>query len=144
MNKDVIITIKGLQKDDQQNATITSTLKGSYYEKNNKHYVMYEEQLIENDPNSLTNNTLIFSLSDYVTVDLIKRGYQNSKMCFRAGEQYASPYKTIYGILYMETKTLSVDLKILPDSIHADIEYDLFLNDDFVSHNQIIISVANQ
>ena len=44
MTKDVLVKISGLQfSDDQDNDPVEIITTGSYYKKNGKHYILYDE-----------------------------------------------------------------------------------------------------
>ena len=46
MTKDVLITIRGVHTVDEEDNDVEMIVRGDYYQKNGKHYVLYEE-LIE-------------------------------------------------------------------------------------------------
>ena len=45
MTKDVLITISGVQMSDGDNSDVEMITTGSYYMKNGKHYITYDEVL---------------------------------------------------------------------------------------------------
>ena len=45
MTKDVLITIRGVHTMDEEDNDVEMIVRGDYYQKNGKHYVLYEELL---------------------------------------------------------------------------------------------------
>ena len=45
MTKDVLITISGVQMLDDDDEDVEMVTRGDYYQKNGKHYIMYDEQM---------------------------------------------------------------------------------------------------
>lgn len=144
MDKNVQISITGIQDDGKQTGEITSNLTGLYYLKNNKHYIMYEEYMDDGNAESVTSNTLTISydsLRGYHRVDLIKKGCQHSHLSFALGEKYAGSYNTPYGTFLMVVDTTAMDIAISGKEIKLDIEYELYINDEYISHNRILINI---
>ena len=78
MTKDVLISVKGLQfGNDVNNDMIEIITGGSYYKKNQKHYVLYDE-MVEGFEGA-TRNIVKF---DDTMLDLTKSGVTNVHMVF--------------------------------------------------------------
>ena len=45
MTKDVLITIRGVHTMDEEDNDVEMIVRGDYYQKNGKHYILYEELL---------------------------------------------------------------------------------------------------
>ena len=45
MTKDVLITISGIQMIDEEDSDVEMIVRGDYYQKNGKHYILYEEMM---------------------------------------------------------------------------------------------------
>ena len=45
MTKDVLITIRGVHTLDHEDNDVEMIIRGDYYQKNGKHYILYEEIL---------------------------------------------------------------------------------------------------
>lgn len=144
MNNNVNITITGISDDEVNNDEIVVEMAGQYYFKNNKHYIMYKEQPDPRDPDSINNNMITISQNNngMYRVELTKKGVQRSKMSFFTGEKYASSYPTPYGTFLLLVETHSLGVLIDVSNIYIDITYDLYMNDNFTSHNRIKINVG--
>ena len=87
MTKDVLITIEGLQlADDPEGDVIEVITPGSYYFKNNHHYVRYDEVMEGSD--EVTRNTIKF---DGDIFSITKRGYTNVDMVFEKNKRKLNP-----------------------------------------------------
>ena len=53
MTKDVLITIRGVHTLDHEDNDVEMIIRGDYYQKNGKHYILYEE-ILEGDVNTYT------------------------------------------------------------------------------------------
>ena len=87
MTKDVLLSISGLhqdvtgieaQGDEPGNEPIEVIAPANYYEKNGKHYVIYDE-LVEGIPGTIKNKVRIM---DDRKVEIIKSGITNTHMVF--------------------------------------------------------------
>ena len=45
MTKDVLITIRGVHTVDEEDNDVEMIVRGDYYQKNGKHYVLYEDHV---------------------------------------------------------------------------------------------------
>lgn len=88
MTKDVLVSISGLQFDMTQNdpSEVEVISVGQYYFKNKKHFVQYDEILVESSSieDSITKSTV--KISDK-QVDVLKRGSSNVHMVFEIGKK---------------------------------------------------------
>jgi len=90
MTKDVLISISGLQFAEGENSEPVEVItSGSYYKKNGKHYILYDE--VAEDTAGTTKN--IIKLGDEV-LDITKRGETNVHMMFEKDK------KKCYLLLY--------------------------------------------
>ena len=95
MTKDVLLTISGLQfAQDMDAEPIQIVTAGSYYKKNGKHYVVYEEVM---EGFEGTTKNLIKMSEDYL--DITKKGVANVHMVFEKDKKNVTYYETPYGML---------------------------------------------
>ena len=52
MTKDVLVTINGIHTMDEEDNDVEMVVRGDYYQKNGKHYILYEEVLEGMEPAS--------------------------------------------------------------------------------------------
>ena len=69
MTKDVLITISGIQMMDEEDSDVEMIVRGDYYQKNGKHYILYDE-VMEGFEGKVKN---VIKISP-VGMDIIKKG----------------------------------------------------------------------
>ena len=80
MTKDVLVTISGLQfSPENENESVELITSGSYYKKNGKHYIIYDEV---NEGFSETTRNIIKLNDDFM--DITRRGVSNVHMMFES------------------------------------------------------------
>ncbi len=120
---------------------ISSVVEGTYYLKGDKHYILYDEYLSPGEEITKSSNTLIISFKENVPkVDLLKKGAVGSHMTFIPGERFATSYRTPQGVFLMEINTSDLQVEISQD-ISILIDYKLYLNDEYISHNYMEIKI---
>lgn len=82
MTKDVLITIRGVHTLDHEDNDVEMIVRGDYYQKNGKHYILYEE-ILEGAEERVKNVIKISPSS----MDIIKKGVTNSRMLFEKNKK---------------------------------------------------------
>lgn len=89
MTKDVLITIRGVHTVDEEDNDVEMIVRGDYYQKNGKHYVLYEE-LIEGFKEPVKNTN-----QDHVNIyGYYKKGTAITHMLFEKNRKNVSCYST--------------------------------------------------
>ncbi len=83
MTKDVLITIRGVHTMDEEDNDVEMIVRGDYYQKNGKHYVLYEE-LLEGFKEPVKNIIKITPTS----MDITKREQPLPTCCLKEPEEY--------------------------------------------------------
>ena len=78
MTKDVLITIRGVHTMDEEDNDVEMIVRGDYYQKNGKHYVLYEE-LLEGFKEPVKNIIKITPTS----MDITKKGTALPTCCLK-------------------------------------------------------------
>lgn len=134
MSKSVLLKIKSdiVQNDERDQIEFSSD--GTYYEKNNKKYLSYDETELTGMEGSRV--VLIIYKEQ---VEMHRFGTTKAKMIFKLGKKTKTNYKTPYGLFKMEvvTNQLIVNLK----EGHIKIDYDLSIKGLSEGHNQLIINI---
>ena len=92
MTKDVLVTINGIHTMDEEDNDVEMVVRGDYYQKNGKHYILYEE-VLEGMEETVKN---VIKISDS-SMDIIKKGAANSHMLFEKNKKNLSCYSTPWG-----------------------------------------------
>lgn len=131
MKREVRIQITGVQKNDENEEIVETAAFGDFAVLGEKLCVKYEELSEEGD----ITKTLI-KISDE-SVEVMKRGYVESKLVFAEGKVTETDYNTPYGIFAMSVDTARAAYELTEEGVSVDIEYTLFLNGEPVSINRL-------
>lgn len=119
MTKEVILTIKGVQKYPGEPPLETVTeVEAEYFLRNQSHYIMFEEKQ-EGFTESVKGMLKIKNDS----VELTKKGLLQSHMTFERGQTYASEYRTPFGSFPMEVSTRELRVLETDRKMVIDIKY---------------------
>ena len=141
MNKRVCIRIKGLHNidsDSMDEEQIEVIYIGSYYKRNGKHYVKYDEP--GDEEGDVNHNMLKISDDE---VELTSNGRTGHHMVFTAGQKNMTYYATPYGGINMGVDTYSLEVNESEDKISVDIRYGLEINLDYISQCRVGIEIES-
>ncbi len=136
MTKDVLITVNGLRLEGSEADDIELVTSGTYYSKRGKDYILYEEHLQETDEATKCNIII-----DNNKVDIIKHGPANVHMIFEKLKKNSSYYQTPFGSILVGFYTTDLKVKKEDDEIRISIKYNLNVNYNHISENDIMIKV---
>lgn len=135
MTKDVLITISGTQFNVADEA-IELVIPGTYYLKNGKHYVMYEEQPEDNGP--ITKNLVKFYDGHF---EMTKKGGNNSFLLFVRDKKTSTVYQTVAGPIQIDAVTYGLSIEETEDELLVNVKYALDINYNFVSECEVKFKV---
>ncbi len=127
MTKEVLVCVSGVQTDIDD-TPIELVTAGTYYLKNGKHYVLYEEQ--PEDSASVTKNVVKFYEGHF---EITKKGGTNSILVFDKDKKTSMVYNTPMGSLQMDVLTKELTMHETEDEIQVLVKYSLDINYEFVS-----------
>lgn len=139
MTKDVLVAIAGLQFDLQDNEAVEIITPGEYYLKGDKHYILYEEVLEED--NSITKNTI--KISDK-QIDILRKGAVSVHMTFEENKNNIAYYNTPFGQLLIGLNTYKIQKNVSEEQIEVIINYGLEVNYSHVSNCEIKIHIKSK
>lgn len=141
MTKDVLLKISGLHyammEDTEESEPIEVITPASYYLKNGKHYVIYEE-VVEGFPGTIKNK--IRMTGDGV-LEIMKSGIADAHMVFEKGKIHAFPYETPYGELSMGIFTRDIIFTEEENRMTIAVNYELDINGEKASDCDIHIEI---
>lgn len=135
MTKDVLITVSGTQFE-VGDEPIELVVPGTYYMKNGKHYIFYEEQG-ESDA-VITKNSVKFYDGHF---EMTKKGGQTSCLMFETDKKTSTMYHTIAGPLQIDSTTSLIDITESEEEILVNVKYALDINYNYVSECHVIFKV---
>lgn len=138
MTKDVWITICGLQyMDEESREPVEMSVSGEYYNRNGKHYILYDE--VMEGFEELTKNRVKLAKD---CVEIIKKGVSNVHMVFRKGVRNRSFYQTPYGPLTLEIDTHMIEIEDAEDRIEVRMEYTLDVDEAHLADCSLTMKIC--
>lgn len=139
MTKEVLVSINGLQYEVSEDEAVEVISVGEYYYRNGKHYIIYEDMLLdEKDGSSLVKNTIKISDNQ---VDIIKKGAGNVHMLFEKNKKNVAFYSTPLGELHLGIYTTKIEVTESEEELILDLEYALDINSSYISDCAIKVHV---
>ena len=138
MTKDVLITIRGVHTLDHEDNDVEMIVRGDYYQKNGKHYLLYEE-ILEGAEERVKNVIKISPSS----MDIIKKGVTNSRMLFEKNKKNLSCYSTPVGNLVIGIQANHFYVEEQENSIKVNVDYSLDINYEHMSDCRICVDVQS-
>lgn len=138
MTKDVLLAIRGLQFDVDQDENKVETINAAkYYNKNNQHYVIYDE-VTEGFAESTRN---VIKIKEHC-LDLTKRGLVNVHMVFEENKKSMTNYATPYGNILIGIDAKRVSCMEQEEQISVDVEYALEINYEHLADCRIQMNIC--
>ncbi len=139
MEKEVLVSISGLQFINEDKEAVEMITVGDYYKRGSRHYVMFDEAM-EGFSGSTRN---MIKFNEHM-VDITKKGITNVHMVFEEKQKNMTYYDTPFGNLLIGLATSKVDVKEEENSIDINIDYSLDINYEFVSDCKISICLKEK
>ena len=143
MTKDVLVSISGLQMavNDMENSDdepIEILSAGTYYFKNGKHYVFFEE--VAEGMQGVTKTQIKWKDTD--VIEVTKKGLSNTHMLFEKNKKNRCYYDTPFGKLNLGIFMSDMMVKEEEDEILIRAEYSLDVNYEPLAECTIRIRVC--
>lgn len=146
MTKDVLVSISGMHTQllpeltEEENESIETITPALYYNKNEKHYILYSE-VLEGETRETKNK---IKISKDGSVEVIKSGVSNTHMIFRQNEKNLTYYQTPFGQLLVGVNTKKLDVNEEEEKIEVQIEYELEVNHEPMAECEIKLGVYSK
>lgn len=137
MAKEVLVSVKGTQIIDGEKDSVEVITPGTWYEKNGKQYLLYEETYEEMQVT--TKNTLKITPE---LIEVTKKGVVTTKMIYELGKKHMSNYMTPMGMIVLGITTKDIFVEADEDVLRAEIEYAMEMNGQFVSNSALVIKAT--
>ncbi len=139
MEKEVLVSINGVQFMDSDEDSMEVISPGEYYFRNGKHYIVYFEA-IENSKSEVKNILKISQSS----VELIKSGGYNVHLIFEKNKKNMSCYETDFGSFMLGFHSNNIEINNNDDEINVFIEYSVEMNYEHVSDNKLSMNIKSK
>ena len=141
MTKEVLLTISGLHydslPDEDENEPIEVITPATYYLKNGKHYVIYDE-MVEGMPGTIQKKIRIAGNN---LLEIKKSGLANTKMVFERDKINMTQYETPYGELLIGIFTKNMQVDVTEKNIDVCVNYELDINSEKVANCDIKMNI---
>lgn len=140
MTKDVLVKISGLQfVGEEDNDSIEVITTGTYYKKNGKHYVLYEE--VMEGSTDVTKNVIKIGAD---SMEVTRKGPATVHMVFEKDKKNVSYYYTPFGnlLIGIDAKKIRIDESEL--DINVKVNYGLEINYEHVADCHITVDVKSK
>ncbi len=135
MKKNVVITVRGLQRSVSEDEPVEVISAGTYLRKADTHYLSYEEA--DEDGNITKNRIKITGDS----LEMTKQGSVATQMIFVKGQKQYTCYVTPYGELMLGMTTKHIRLTEEEQQLSVALCYDLEINGTHMSECELDIEV---
>lgn len=140
MTKDVLVKISGLQfVGEEDNDSIEVITSGTYYKKNDKHYVLYEE-VMEGSTDVMKN--IIKIGTDFMEVT--RKGAAAAHMVFEKDKKNVSYYYTPFGNLLIGIDAKDIRIEESDMDINVKVNYGLEINYEHMADCHITVDVKSK
>lgn len=139
MTRDVLISISGMQIADGDNSDVEMITTGDYFQKNGKHYVVYDE-VMEGFEGTVKNTIKIHP----GCLDIMKKGVTNVHMVFEEAKKNIACYATPYGDMMVGISTNHITIDESEDKLKVRVEYSLDINYEHVSECNIVVDIQSR
>ena len=137
MKKDVFISIRGIQKvEDERDVTELYT-QGNYYRRNNNYYISYEES----ETTGFAGCKTTLKVEDSRKVTLIRSGTVRSHLVVESGERNIGHYGSEDGDFVIGVNARQIKSALNDKGGNLYFAYSLDLNSSLLSENEVFIKV---
>lgn len=143
MTKDVLVTVRGLQFGENHDDSMEIVCNGTYYLRNGKHYIKYEE-IMDESMHFISNTLKISDGADGFRIEVKKKGAIETNLIFEEGHSHVSCYETEYGSFMLGFHASQIQVEYGENEINIHIDYAMEMNYEHLSDNQIDISIESR
>ena len=141
-----MVSISGLHTDiitgmtDEENEAIEVVTPGSYYCRNGKHYVIYDE-VMEGMPGTIKNKIKITGTD---SLEIMKTGISNAHMIFEKNKKNLTYYQTPYGQMLIGVNTKNMEVNVTDENIGVSVDYELDVNHEPLADCRIKMEIYSK
>lgn len=125
---------------DADNEPIEVVTPASYYCKNGKHYVIYDE-VVEGMTGTIKNKIKITGTD---SVEIMKTGISNAHMVFEKNKKNLTYYQTPYGQMLVGVNTRNMEINVTDDNIGVSVDYELDINHEPLADCKIKMEIYSK
>jgi len=135
MKKNVVITVRGLQRAVSDDEPVEVISAGTYLRKDDTHYLSYEEA---DEDGKITKNRIKITRE---SIEMTKQGGITTQMIFVKGQKQYTCYATPFGDLTLGITTKHIQVAEEKQQVSVALHYDLEVNGTHMSECELDIEV---
>lgn len=140
MTRDVMISIRGLQfQEDEAEDNIETVQQGEYFFRNGSHFLLYDEYM--EDFREPARSVIRIREGE---MTLTRKGLLNVQMNFSQGKKTLKRYQTPYGSMTIGLDTDRVECRATERALCVEVDYALEANYQYVADCHIRIEVREK
>ena len=149
MKKDVLVSISGKHVDIMDDPVegyevgdddIEVVTPASYYCRNGKHYILYDE-VLEGMAGTIRNK---IKISGTDCLEIMKSGVSSSHMIFERNRKNLTYYRTPYGQMLIGVNTRKMEISVGEDKIDVLVDYELDVNHEPMADCKIKMNIISK
>ena len=146
MTKDVLVSISGMHmgitepQPDEGDEPIEVGTPASYYCRNGKHYIIYDE-VMEGMAGTIRNK---IKITGDASVEIMKSGVSGTHMVFEKNKKNLTYYKTPYGQMLIGINTKNMKVSVSEDNIDVLVDYELDVNHEPLADCKIRMNITSK
>lgn len=149
MTKDVLVSISGKHIDimddpaqgyETGDDAIEVVTPASYYCRNGKHYILYDE-VLEGMAGTIKNKIKITGTD---SLEIMKSGVSSSHMVFEKNKKNLTYYRTPYGQMLVGVNTRKMEINVDEDQIDVQVDYELDVNHEPLADCKIKMNIMSK
>ena len=141
MTKDVLISLCTVQSNSggTQEERTQTLISGNYYEKNDRHYILYDE-MMEGFSKAVKTKVKF----NEEMLEIIRNGPIGVRMLFEKNKKNVTSYNTPYGNILLGISTKKINVMVQPDIIEVDVEYTLYADGGHLSDCSMSMKIQSK
>ena len=146
MTKDVLVSISGMHmgitepQPDEGDEPIEVVTPASYYCRNGKHYIIYDE-VMEGMAGTIRNK---IKITGDASVEIMKSGVSGTHMVFEKNKKNLTYYKTPYGQMLIGINRKNMKVSVSEDNIDVLVDYELDVNHEPLADCKIRMNITSK
>ena len=140
MKKDVLIEIKGIYRQDNDEDSVELLTTGSYYKRNGHYYIAYDES----EATGFEGSRTVLKVEDSDKVTMTRSGRARSQLIIERGVRHQCHYDTGYGPMTIGVSGDRVVSGLTDEGGSLEFAYSLDVNTLLASENAVFINVHEQ
>ena len=149
MTKDVLVSISGKHIDIMNGMAqeyageddgIEVVTPASYYLRNGKHYIIYDE-VVEGMAGAIRNKIKITGTD---VVEIMRSGLSSSHMVFEKNKKNLTYYRTPFGQMLVGVNTRNMKIDVGEDKIDVQVGYELDVNHEPMADCEIKMNIMSK